>query len=334
MSPEVARAAVDLLLDRCGSAEELIVAFYGGEPLLELELLEEVVDRAERRATEDGRVVRFSITTNGALLSERACRVLAAHPFSVSVSLDPDPARHDRDRPMASGTGSFDAVASGVHRLVAHGVRATAKVVVTPGMGPLIELGDRLLAMGFGDVSFEPALSLAGGDHPEGLGLEAFAAAIAELLDQVAERGTTAGTPVRAARALGALAGREPFGYGCDAGRHRVAVAADGTILPCESFIGVDELAMGHVLTGLDPRVGQRLGRLMATPAEDCRTCWARPLCSGPCAQFSFRRYGDPRRPIPELCRLRQAEVAATLACFHELRSRRAVARDRAGDAA
>lgn len=123
MSPRVARAAVDFLLEASASRRYLEIDFFGGEPLLNLAVVAETVGYAESRAAAAGKNISFTLTTNGLLLDEEARRFLEAHGVSVILSLDGRKEVHDRMRRLASGDASYERVAANLRRFVAKGPR-------------------------------------------------------------------------------------------------------------------------------------------------------------------------------------------------------------------
>ncbi|MBC7105837.1 MAG: radical SAM protein, partial [Firmicutes bacterium] len=118
MPRDVALGAVDFLLRHSGPRRHLDVDFFGGEPLLNWEVLKETVEYASARARESGKTVGFTVTTNGLLLDRRIIEFLNEREITVIASLDGRPAVHDRWRRLSDGRGSYDSVLPGILSLV------------------------------------------------------------------------------------------------------------------------------------------------------------------------------------------------------------------------
>ncbi len=103
MSREVAQRAVEFLFEHSGPLEELVIVFFGGEPLLNFEIIRFVVDLATEKAKEAGKRVSFALTTNGTVLTDEIVRFLDEKGFGVTVSMDGNQAVHDRYRRLPGG---------------------------------------------------------------------------------------------------------------------------------------------------------------------------------------------------------------------------------------
>lgn len=115
MSFDTAKKAIDFYFERSDKADHPFVSFYGGEPLLEFELIKECVDYIEKYKHD--KTVKFSMTTNGTLLTEEVISFLIKHKFTIMISLDGDKKSHDVNRRFNKGNGSFDTVISNLKKL-------------------------------------------------------------------------------------------------------------------------------------------------------------------------------------------------------------------------
>jgi len=287
MSWEVARAAIDRLVDGARPEAEIAIGFMGGEPFLARGLLHRAVEYAEERALLAGRRVAFSVTTNATLLRDEDVALMAAHRFTVAISIDGPPDVHDALRPDAKGRGTYARVMAALERFARIGRprRLEARVTVTPRSGPLLRLLEHLHSLGFDEIGFAPVLVA-----PDPT------TAIADfdgLLAEMISCGEATLTAWREGRAL-------PFSnlttalqevdrgthrpYPCGAGAAYMSVHADGTLYSCHRLVGEAEHAMGSVLTRVnDLARAAHLSRRHVDTQEPCRTCWARYLCGGGC---------------------------------------------------
>jgi uncharacterized protein len=161
MPLETALASVDLLLKETSAGERINLAFLGGEPLVNRDVLRRTAEYARDRAAARGQKIGFSITTNGTLLTPADADFFEDFGFAVTVSLDGPRETHDRQRPFKSGRGSFDIIVKRLEPLLARrgAMQVTARVTVTPKNLDLRQTFDELLALGFYTVGSSPMLA-------------------------------------------------------------------------------------------------------------------------------------------------------------------------------
>lgn len=289
MPLQTALAAVDLLFSETEPAERINLAFLGGEPLINRDVLRQTAQYARQRAKGRGQPIGFSITTNGTLITPEDCDFFAAFGFAVTVSLDGSRAAHDRQRPFKGGRGSFDSIVRRLQPLLASqgAMQVTARVTVTPGNLELRETLDELLGLGFYSVGFSPMLA-----SPTGAGQMSDGSLNTMLENMVAcgeefERRVTRGQPYAFANLMTAL--REIHRgthrpYPCGAGAGYFGVSADGDLAACHRFVGDQAGAMGNLALGVDrTRQAEWLRSRHVHVQQPCGSCWARYLCGGGC---------------------------------------------------
>jgi uncharacterized protein len=289
MPLDTALAAVDLLLAETAPAERINLAFLGGEPLVNRDVLRRAAAYARERAEARGQAIGFSITTNGTLLTPDDGDFFEAFGFAVTVSLDGPRAVHDRQRPFKGGRGSFDTIIRRLEPLLARqsAMQITARVTVTPSNLELRETLDELLSLGFYTVGFSPMLA-----SPSGSGEMDAESLNAMLQGMIAcghefERRVMRGESYAFANLMTAL--REIHRgthrpYPCGAGAGYLGVSADGDLAACHRFVGDSAGSMGSLAHGVD-RASQAewLRARHVHVQEPCRSCWARYLCGGGC---------------------------------------------------
>jgi uncharacterized protein len=285
----VARAAVDRLLDGAPPGGQVRLAFLGGEPLVNRQVLRRATAYAARRAAGLGVDVGFAVTTNGTLLTPEDGAFFEAYGFAVTLSLDGIGEVHDRLRAFKDGRGSFERIVARVRPLLAvqRRMQVSARVTVTPRNLRLGDTLDRLLAMGFHSVGFSPMLSSPTGrdqlQRPE----------LAEMLAEMVACGGRFEARVRAGErygfanmvhALRELHRGTHRPYPCGAGAGYLGVAADGALAACHRFVEDPAGAMGSLDEGVDgARRAAWLAERHVHRQEPCRGCWARYLCGGGC---------------------------------------------------
>jgi uncharacterized protein len=288
MEEPVAFRAVDMLLDHAEPGGDVVIGFMGGEPLLARVLIRRVVEYASRRAALLNVSARFSITTNGTVVTEEDASLFTSYPFAVQLSLDGPRSVNDAQRPSKNGTGSYDRALRGLETLVRRGrpAQLTARATITRGTPALLPVLDHLISLPFDDVGFALALSAPPGHAIQADGFD-------HLLEQMIACGKKALTE--------ALAGRRyPFSnflvamdeihrgthrpYPCGAGAAYLSVNAEGSVYACHRTIDDPKFALGDLEHGLDHAGrAEMMSRNHVDSIDPCRSCWARYLCGGGC---------------------------------------------------
>lgn len=316
---EVARAGVDSLVDRRGRARELSVVFFGGEPLLAMDLIRRVAAHIRSREQQEGVSVELSLSTNGIGLDDEVIATLEEYRIGCQVSIDGPPAIHNANRPTPAGDGSYERVIAGVRRLLAaRPGRVTARVTASHAAIDLPGVVDHLLSLGFSSVHVEPCV---GGDVATavtGADIEAMCAHNEELATLLLER-------VRSNRVFAyhnlvrfirhTRVVRQRLAHHCGAARTMAALARDGGYYPCHRFVGMPEYRMGDVWQGFDPALQRRVLALTVDNRPGCRECWARYLCGGGCWKHAADAHGCLDEPDQEIsCRLIRHQIECALA--------------------
>lgn len=296
MEWDVARAAIDRLLAEAEPGAPITIGFLGGEPFANRKLVHEAVAYASRAGGRLGLDVRFSVTTNGTLLRASDLALLRRHPFAVTVSLDGSAAVQDAQRPRhRGGEGSWALVVDRVAPLLAEpgNAKLAARATVTRHDLDIASRLEALTGIGFPEAGFSPlkvAPEAAGPLRDEDWPL--YLAALVKASRIEIER-LRRGLPIRLtnlAVALKQLHRGASSPYPCGAGGGYFSVAADGRWYACHRAIGQADYALGDS-TGLDAARRRRFVETRHVHAQtECRTCWARYLCSGGCHQEATSR--------------------------------------------
>jgi uncharacterized protein len=311
MSFETAAAAFEMLLGEARARRRVNVVFFGGEPLTNVPLIRRVVGYAERRAAEVGKVVDFSLTTNGTLLTDDIVDFLDEHRFGLTVSMDGPRALHDRARRTVGGAGTYDVVARGARRLLSRyrSRPVGARVTLTRGVTDVVLIHRHLRdEIGFFEVGFSPATSG---------GTASFQLSDEELLE------VFRGMKELGSAYLEAALRDENLGFGnlhqlmtdlhqgrskslpCGAGVGMLAVDRAGDLHLCHRFTGSQMPRFGDLARGVDRgRLTEFLNGAQDRSGTPCATCRIRNLCAGGCYHESYARYGDPLAPVAHYCEI------------------------------
>jgi uncharacterized protein len=335
MPPLIAERAVDLLFDESADAPDLQIGFYGGEPLLNPDVIRHVVTSATARADETGKEVRFDLITNGTRLTPDLVAFLREHGVAVQLSLDGPPKTNDAIRPKAGGQGSYRQATAPLP-LFQDYAALQGRATLTRANPEVDDVVEHLLELELPSVVARPVVGAEGG-----LGLdEAAARRIVEGYERLAERCLAATTTAEAARRaapflgyFGKLIDGQPRRVPCQQEAWAVACAADGALYPCKDMAAKPEYQIGTVWSGIDwdkaydTTSGKLLCQQLAPKKAECATCWGRELCQISCMHVCLEPKGqmpsgDPRYSGWE-CWTSLGIIEIALDLFHRLRQER-----------
>ncbi|MEW6737686.1 MAG: radical SAM protein [Acidobacteriota bacterium] len=289
MSRETAYRAVDLLLEQASTGGRANLAFLGGEPLANRLVLREATEYAAWQAAKRNIEMRYSITTNGTLLTEDDAIFFEQYGFAVTISLDGVQEDHNRLRPFKSGAGSFNQIMLRVKPLleIQRRMQVSARVTVTPYNLELPKVLDYFITMGFHSVGFSPLLRAPNGQN------EMDQEHLAKMLIGMIACGLTFERQVLSGKrypflnmvnALRELHRGTHRPYPCGAGASYLGVSADGELAACHRFVDDPIGGMGNLETGIDrEQQNSWLASRHVHFQEPCSGCWARYLCGGGC---------------------------------------------------
>ena len=311
MSFDTARDSIEMLLAESPDQERYSLVFFGGEPLTNLPLIEQVIEFAEQRFARAGKPVDFSLTTNATLLNDKVIDYLDRHRVGVAVSIDGPAAYHDRNRLTVGGQGTYATVEKKVGRLLAcyRSRPVGARVTLTRGITDIETIWDHLFnTLGFAEVGFAPVTS---GDMTEyNLTGEELAQVFANM-KALGRRYLEAALDNRSIgfsnlhQLMTDLHNGTSKALPCGAGVGMVAIDHFGDVNLCHRFTGSELPRFGSTREGVDRQalnafVNQRLEQA----DQGCASCRIRKLCAGGCYHESYARYGDPTRPTWHYCDL------------------------------
>ncbi len=320
MSFDTAKAAIDMLVEMSGSRRNLEIDFFGGEPMLDFDVVKKTVLYARSLEKDRNKKFRFTITTNAYKLTDEDIDFFNEQMYNVVISIDGRKHVHDRVRKTVGGKDSFDIVMKNALRFKQkrkgqYYVRGTFTRYNLDFCSDVLFLND----MGFDQLSIEPVvldpaspMAIRDDDIPTVL------AEYDKLAAEYIERRKTDkwfnffhfmididNAPCAVKRLKG-----------CGAGGEYVAVAPDGTVYPCHQFDGIAATALGNVFDkDLDESIRKRFYGCSVPTKPDCTACWAKYYCSGGCMANSFKFCGgDINKPYRPACELMKKRVECALA--------------------
>ncbi len=299
MSLEVGKRALDFLIENSGTRRNLEVDFFGGEPLMNFEVVKELVAYARIREKECNKNFRFTLTTNGMLIDDDVIEFANRECSNVVLSLDGRKEIHDRFRVDHAGRGSFDTIVPKFQKLVEArgGKNYYMRGTFTHANPDFLKDIEVMLSLGFRELSMEPVVCAP--DDPSALTAEDLPI-VMEQYEKLAElmlKCHREGNPFTFYHYMIDLSGG-PCIYkrisGCGSGTEYMAVTPWGDLYPCHQFVGEEKFKLGNVFDGVDNHEIQgefEACNVYARP--ECADCWAKLYCSGGCAANAYHATGS-----------------------------------------
>ena len=296
---EVGKQALDFLIQNSGSRVNLEVDFFGGEPLMNWQVVKDLVAYARSQEAAHHKHFRFTLTTNGVLLDDEVTEFCNREMHNVVLSLDGRKEVHDRLRKNYAGQGSYDLIVPKFQRFVQqrgdrdYYIRGTFTHENTDFTNDIFHMAD----LGFTELSMEPVVSPPG--EPWALTeedlpvlFEQYETLAREMLKREEE-----GRPFTFYHYMLDLEGGPCLHKrmsGCGSGTEYLAVTPWGELFPCHQFVNDPAYSMGDVWKGVtNTTMGEKFHRCNVVANPACRDCWARLYCAGGCAANAYHASGD-----------------------------------------
>ena len=327
MSFEVGKRALDFLVENSGTRRNLEVDFFGGEPLLNWDVVKALVEYARSIEKEKGKNFRFTLTTNGMLINDDVIEFSNREMSNVVLSLDGRKEIHDKYRVDYQGKGSYDKIVPLFQKFVESrgGKNYYMRGTFTHRNPDFLEDIKTMLDLGFNELSMEPVVCAPGDeaeltDEDNAIVMEQYEKLAELMLERSRE-----GKPFTFYHYMIDLTGG-PCIYkrisGCGSGTEYMAVTPWGDLYPCHQFVGDERYRLGDIYTGVTNKTAQDEFRACNVYAkEECRDCWARLYCSGGCAANAYHATGSVTGVYKKGCELfkKRMECAIMLAIAKQL---------------
>ena len=318
MSFETGKHAIDFLLENSGDRPNLELDFFGGEPLMNFNVVKQVVEYARSREKEYNKKFRFTITTNGLLLDDEKIDFINREMSNVVLSIDGRKEVNDYFRVLPNGQGCYDIIMPKYKKLVAgrgdkeYYVRGTFTNKNLDFSNDVFALNEA----GFDQISVEPVV---GDDDIYALTEKDLPAVFAEyeklalkLLENEKQGKKFNFFHFMLDLDQGPCAIKRLRGCGC--GNDYVAITPDGDIFPCHQFVGIDEYKMGNIDEGtFDQEMKNDFAKAHVYSKPDCRECWAKFYCSGGCNANNYQYMGDIRTAHKISCQLEKKRLECAI---------------------
>ena len=320
MSFEVGKQALDFLMDHSGTRRNLEVDFFGGEPLMNWDVVKRLVEYARSVEKERGKNFRFTLTTNGMLIDDDVIDFANREMNNVVLSLDGRKEINDRTRVDYAGNGSYDRIVPKFQKLVAarggknYYMRGTFTHANPDFTKDLFHMADDL---GFTELSMEPVVCAP--DDPAALTPEDIEIVKEqyEILAKDMLRREKEGHPITFYHYMLDLTGG-PCVYkrisGCGSGTEYMAVTPWGDLYPCHQFVGEEAYKLGDVWNGVtNTALREEFRACNAYARPDCADCWAKLYCSGGCAANAYHATGTIRGVYEAGCELFRKRIECAI---------------------
>ncbi|NLO97985.1 MAG: thioether cross-link-forming SCIFF peptide maturase [Peptococcaceae bacterium] len=323
MTSETGKRAIDFLFKHNGNRQSCEVDFFGGEPLLNMPVIKELINYGKTVAQQAGKKIKFTLTTNAVLLDKITAEYLDNEGVSVVLSLDGRKEVNDRMRSFPNGKGSYDIIMPHILHFSQlrpgsspyavgqyYYVRGTYTRYNTDFYKDVLHMAD----LGIKRISVEPVIASPNDDY----------AFREEDIDKIKQSYDILGEKVLEYKLKGR--GFSFFHFnagldegpclpkrlsGCGAGHEYVAISPDGSIYPCHQFVGQEDYKLGTVYQDnpLKEELIKKFRSAHVYNKNDCRMCWARYSCSGGCHAANVAYSGELTKVYPLGCELQKKRL-------------------------
>ena len=314
MSLEISKKAIDFLIKHSGKRRFLEVDFFGGEPMLNFDVVKSTVEYAKVQAKKANKTFRFTITTNGIIYDEEQINFINDNMSNIVISIDGREQVHNNARPFKGGQTSYGNALKYAKKLRSirgdkdYYIRGTYTALNLDFSKDVISINDQ----GFDQISIEPVVLPT--NHIMAIKQEHIEKIKAEyeiLAKEYLERRKTdkwfnffhfminfEGGPCEKKRV-----------NACSAGNEYVAVAPDGLIYPCHQFVGNSDFVLGDLKLwdksdkmNLNQDIRQKFQGCNIHTKPKCKDCFAKYYCSGGCAANNYNLNNDINTPVDTMC--------------------------------
>lgn len=319
MPLEVGKKAIDFLIERSAGRRNLEMDFFGGEPLMNWDVVKELVLYAREQEKIHNKNFRFTITTNGLLLTDDKIDFINKEMSNCVLSLDGRKEVNDRLRVRVDGTGCYDQIVPKYQKLVSqrgdkdYYARGTFTRYNLDFTNDVLHMAD----LGFDQVSVEPVVS------DEKLDYSIKEQDLPRVFEEYEHLANALLRRRKEGRGFnffhfmidlnqGPCAIKRLRGCGC--GNEYIAVTPEGDIYPCHQFVGDEQWKMGSVLEGtFNIPMKERFAKANVYSKSECKNCWAKFYCSGGCNANNWQYEGDILKSHGISCELEKKRLECAI---------------------
>lgn len=298
MDLETGKKTIDFLVENSKEEKELFITFFGGEPLLNYKLIQQLVQYAHTREQKTNKQFNFGITTNGSLINKDVKNFFVDNKFGVQISIDGNKQSNDYNRFLANGKSAHNKIVNKSLYLI-EDAPVSARATITDHSLNITENFNFLYGLGFSSIAFAPAYNMINNEHIEILvdeQVKYFLKFKTYLLDNNLSKCFAMRNVIKF---LKLIDNSFPRSHYCSAGKKSIAVDINGNIYPCHRFVSYKNFCMGNVSNKLVSQFDfsvQSIGR--------CENCISKSVCAGACPEESLRANNNYLIPMETHCNM------------------------------
>ncbi|MEG1719875.1 MAG: thioether cross-link-forming SCIFF peptide maturase [Clostridia bacterium] len=320
MSLEVGKKAIDYCIENSGNRHNIEIDYFGGEPLLNFDVVKEITEYAKKQGEIHNKHFRFTITTNGVLLDDDKIKYINEEMSNVVLSLDGRKEVNDKIRKTYNDDSCFDTIVPKFQKLVkARGdkeyyVRGTFTKYNLDFTNDVLKMHE----LGFKHLSVEPAISNEKEDYSiTSENIDEICLEYEKLLKILIDKKRN-GEEINFFHFLIDIDGG-PCAIkrtkGCGSGTEYICVTPEGNIYPCHQFVGKEEFIMGNVFEKkINSDIKNTFENANLINKDDCNDCFSKYYCSGGCNANNFNFNNDIKVPYELSCKLQRKRLECSLA--------------------
>mgnify|MGYP001012904601 CR=1 FL=1 len=319
MSADIGKKAIDFLISHSGRRRNLEIDFFGGEPLMNFEVVKEIVFYALEREKDTGKKFKFTLTTNAMLLNEKHKDFINKYIQNIVMSIDGRPETNDRMRCRVDGSGSYTSILPKIKDIAksrkqeGYYVRGTFTRENLDFSNDVLHLAEE----GFEQISVEPVVAA------KDTGYDIREEDLPVLFDEYERLAYKYVQRYKEGKGFNFFHFMIDLNQGpcvikrltgCGSGSEYVAITPEGDIYPCHQFVGIKEFKMGNVNeNSIDAKLQEKFMDSNVYSKEDCQNCWAKFYCSGGCAANAYQFNNDINIPYKIGCELEKKRLECAL---------------------
>ncbi|WP_053957077.1 thioether cross-link-forming SCIFF peptide maturase [Inediibacterium massiliense] len=318
MSFEVAKKSVDFLIENSGKRRNIEVDFFGGEPLLNMDVVKKTVDYARGKEKQYNKNFRFTITTNATLLTEEIMDYLEENMVNIVLSIDGRKEVQDSIRLSIDGRGTYDSIVPKIKSMVQRRHKSKKQYYIR-GTFTIQNLDfskdiEHFVDLGFKEISIEPVVLP--DDHVLAIQeehLDEIFNQYDKIVDKLINHNDVTFYHFNIDMNGGACIYKRLSG--CGAGFEYVAITPDGDIYPCHQFVGNKDFLVGTIYDGIqNNKISSNFRESNIYNKLECKKCFARFYCSGGCQANNYNFNRDTKIPYEIGCKMQRKRIECAIA--------------------
>lgn len=316
MDINTAKKAIDFLIEKSKS-KQLGVCFFGGEPLLNVELIKKIIEYCHKKQKETGKEFGFSMTTNGTLINKEIEDFIIKNKIKVQISIDGDKKNHDSNRYYSGKIGSYETVLKKTEYLRKNGLLDARGTITKKGLD-LVYTYDFLKSIDFKSIALSPAFNLLTAKEYDMLA-DSFIDFYLDFEKRIKEKKYDEVKNNRMFMTqLSDIHYSKIRTKACGAGKNLYAIDINGDIYPCQRFVGNTKMIIGNIFNS-NNKQEDFLKKTSISTFKKCSNCWIRNLCVGGCIHDNLFFTGNINEPFELQCKYKKKIITEAINIYLRL---------------